>query len=137
MGHIDGPDAMALAFMNSAGVRQMMGYTVPTWYGYGGWGCLDYFVEQPGRYTFVEAFFANQHALIDRLETNFPDLARLDTPRARGRQESSHSRMRPGTRGSPNKMALACCMTAMWWHCTAILRGTRSWHPESSRMSNR
>lgn len=79
MGHIDGPDAMALAFMNSAGVRQMMGYTVPTWYGYAGWGCLDYFVEQPGRYTFVEAFFANQNALIDRLETNFTDIARLDT----------------------------------------------------------
>ncbi|MEN9554643.1 MAG: hypothetical protein RLZZ232_929 [Planctomycetota bacterium] len=80
MGHIDGPDAMALAFMNSAGVRQMMGYTVPTWYGYGGWGCLDYFVEQPGRYTFVEAFFANQHALIDRLEMNFPEISRLNTP---------------------------------------------------------
>lgn len=80
MGHIDGPDAMALAFMNSAGVRQMMGYTVPTWYGYAGWGCLDYFAEQPGRYSFVEAFFANQHALVDRLETNFPDIARLDTP---------------------------------------------------------
>lgn len=79
MGHIDGPDAMALAFMNSAGVRQMMGYTVPTWYGYAGWGCLDYFVEQPGRYTFVEAFFANQNALIDRLETNFTEIARLDT----------------------------------------------------------
>jgi hypothetical protein len=79
MGHIDSPDAMALAFMNSAGVRQMMGYTVPTWYGYAGWGCLDYFVEQPGRYTFVESFFANQYALIDRLETNFTDIARLDT----------------------------------------------------------
>jgi hypothetical protein len=38
---------------------------------------LDYFVEQPGRYTFVEAFFANQHSLIDRLETNFPGNARL------------------------------------------------------------
>ena len=80
MGHIDGPDAMALAFMKSAGVRQMVGYTVPTWYGYSGWGCLDYFVEQPGRYTFAEAFFANQHALIERLETNFPDMAKLDTP---------------------------------------------------------
>ncbi len=80
MGHIDGPDAMALAFMNSAGVRQMIGYTVPTWYGYGGWGCLDYFVEQPGRYTFAEAFFANQHALIERLETNFPEIAKLETP---------------------------------------------------------
>ena len=67
MGHIDGPDAMALAFMKSAGVRQMFGYIVPTWYGYAGWGCLDYFVEQPGRYSLNEAFFANHHALVHRL----------------------------------------------------------------------
>jgi zinc protease len=75
MGHIDGPDAMALAFLKSAGVRQMLGYTLPTWYGYMGWGCLDYFVEQPGRFSFAEAFFANQIALLQRLETYFPDLA--------------------------------------------------------------
>ena len=76
MGHIDGPDAMALAWMKSAGVRQMLGYTKPTWYGYMGWGVLDYFVEQPGRYTLTEAFFANHAALIHRLETAFPDVAR-------------------------------------------------------------
>jgi zinc protease len=75
MGHIDGPDAMALAFMNSAGVKQMMGYTVNTWFGYGGWGCLDYFIEQPGRYTFTEAFHANHHALIHKLTTESPDIA--------------------------------------------------------------
>lgn len=75
MGHIDGPDAMALAFMNSAGVYQMLGYTKVTWYGYAGWGCLDYFVEQPGRYTFAEAFHANHHALIHRLEKNFPGMS--------------------------------------------------------------
>ena len=68
-GHIDGPDALALAFMNAAGVHQMLGYTVPTWFGYAGWGCLDYFVEQPGRYTLAEAFHANAHALIHRIET--------------------------------------------------------------------
>jgi zinc protease len=72
MGHVDGTNAMALAWMNSAGVNQMIGYTVPSWYGYAGWGCLDYFVEQPGRYTFAEAYFANQHALIYRLKTYFP-----------------------------------------------------------------
>lgn len=66
MGHVDSTNAMALAFMNSAGVNQMIGYTVNTWYGYAGWGCLDYFVEQPGRYTFTEAFFANHAALIHR-----------------------------------------------------------------------
>jgi hypothetical protein len=74
MGHVDGPDAMALAWMNSAGVVQMAGYTVPTWFGYMGWGLLDYFVEQPGRYTYAEAFFANQQALIHRLVTEFPAL---------------------------------------------------------------
>ena len=80
MGHIDGPDAMALAWMNSVGVRQMIGYTVVTWYGYGGWGVLDYFVEQPGRYTFTEAFHANHHALIHRLETCFDGAANADFP---------------------------------------------------------
>ncbi len=69
MGHINSREAMALAWMHSAGVMQMIGYTVPTWFGYGGWGCLDYFVEQPGRYTFTEAFFANHHALVHRLTT--------------------------------------------------------------------
>jgi zinc protease len=75
MGHIDGADAMALAFLNSAGVNQMIGYTVPSWYGYAGWGLLDYFVEQPGRFTLAEAFFANEQALVYRLGTHFPELA--------------------------------------------------------------
>lgn len=78
MGHIDGRSAMALAFMKSAGVRQMIGYTVVTWYGYAGWGCLDYFLEQPGRYTFAEAFFANHQALLQRLEAFFPGIARAE-----------------------------------------------------------
>lgn len=67
MGHVKGKDSMAAAFMNSAGVMQMAGYTVETWFGYAGWGMLDYFVEQPGRYTLNEAFIANQNALIHRL----------------------------------------------------------------------
>jgi len=75
MGHINGPDSMALAWMNGAGVHQMIGYTVSTWYGYAGWGCLDYFLEQPGRFTFVESFFANHQALLHRLHTYFPELA--------------------------------------------------------------
>lgn len=77
MGHIDGPYAMALAWLKSAGVRQMIGYTVPTWYGYAGWGCLDYFLEQPGRYSFTEAFHANQHATIHRIESCSPSFSRM------------------------------------------------------------
>ena len=73
MGHLRGQDSMAAAFFKSAGVHQMLGYVEVTWYGYMGWGCLDYFIEQPGRYTFNQAFLANHHALIHRLETCFPD----------------------------------------------------------------
>jgi len=81
MGHVKDRDSMALAWMNSAGMHQVIGYTVNTWYGYAGWGCLDYFVEQPGRYTFAEAFLANHHALIYRLETYFPkQVARAQIP---------------------------------------------------------
>jgi zinc protease len=87
MGHIDQPDCMALAWMNSAGVNQMIGYTVLTWYGYAGWGCLNYFVEQPGRYTFTEAFFANQAALVHRLQTYFGDAASAELD-ANGRAKS-------------------------------------------------
>ncbi len=78
MGHIDGQQAMALAWLNSAGVCQMIGYTEPTWYGYAGWGCLDYFVQQPGRYNAAETFFVNQQALLHRLATYFPDLMTPD-----------------------------------------------------------
>lgn len=66
MGNVPGPDCMALAWMHSAGVRQMVGYVVPTWFGYAGWGMLDYFVEQPGRFTVSQAWLANHHALIWR-----------------------------------------------------------------------
>jgi len=83
IGHIRDRESMALAWMNGAGVCQMVGYTVPTWYGYGGWGMLDYFLEQPGRFTLAEAFFANQQALLHRLGTYFPDAARADPATAR------------------------------------------------------
>lgn len=63
IGHVDKADCMASAYFNSAGVTQMLGYTVPTWFGFAGWGVNEYFLDQPGRYTFTEAFFANQVAL--------------------------------------------------------------------------
>ncbi len=68
IGDIDGKDAMALALIHSANVDQMVGYVVPTWFGYMGWGVQDYYIEQPGRFTLAEAFFANNQALLSLLE---------------------------------------------------------------------
>jgi hypothetical protein len=98
MGHIDGPDCMACAYMNSAGVNQMIGYTITTGYGYAGWGMLDYFVEQPGRFTLAEAFFANQQALLHRLATCFPG-AEAANAQGRGMASSFKASARAGELG--------------------------------------
>jgi len=123
MGHIDGPDAMALAWMNDVSVRQMIGYTVLTWYGYGGWGVLDYFVEQPGRYTLTESFHANHHALIHRLQTCFDELPQAAPA--------------PGVRASvsvpPNERGQSLGLTAfdsrglLWDRDTVAFYGDPAW----------
>ena len=124
MGHIDGPDAMALAWMNDVGVRQMIGYTVLTWYGYGGWGVLDYFVEQPGRYSLTQAFHANHHALVHRLDTFYDGVASTDVV--------------PGgrniTASPPNQLGRSLGLTAfdsrglLWDRDTVAFYGDPAWN---------
>ena len=63
---------MALAWMHSGGAYQMAGYTAVTFFGYGGWGIRDYFIGQADRFTFAEAFTANQLALVHQLQTRYP-----------------------------------------------------------------
>ncbi|MDO4630107.1 MAG: hypothetical protein Q4C70_13080 [Planctomycetia bacterium] len=67
IGHIKTDGCMAPSLVHSAGVNMLVGYVVPTWFGYMGWGVQDYFIEQPGRFTLCEAFFANNQALVHRL----------------------------------------------------------------------
>jgi hypothetical protein len=63
LGHVDGPDAMALAFLNSADVLQMVGYTMATWYGYGGTSCREAsrFIEQALGQQVAEKLTAEFH----------------------------------------------------------------------------
>ncbi len=68
LGHIDKPDCLALSMIRNANVDMLVGYVVPTWFGYMGWGIQDYYIEQPGRFTVAEAFFANNQALLNVLE---------------------------------------------------------------------
>ena len=68
LGHIDKPDCLALSMIRNANVDMLVGYVVPTWFGYMGWGIQDYYIEQPGRFTVAEAFFANNQALLNVLK---------------------------------------------------------------------
>ena len=64
--HINSPGCLALAFMRCFNVRAMLGYTVPTWYGYVGWGAQRYYFCNPGQLTFHQAYTASVHALLLR-----------------------------------------------------------------------
>ncbi len=70
MGHIDKPDCMALAMIRNANVDALVGYVVPSWFGFMGWGVQEYYISQPGRFTVAEAFFANNQAALYLLEKN-------------------------------------------------------------------
>ena len=129
MGHIDGPDAMALAWMNDLGVHQMIGYTVLTWYGYSGWGVLDYFLEQPGRYTLAEAFHANQHALIHRLDTGFDDIVGMDvTP------GGNISASPPNQAGQSLGLTSVDARGLLWDRDTVAFYGDPAWSAQMATM---
>ena len=78
MGYISGKDCMALAWMHSANVVQMVGYIEPTWFGYGGWGVHNYLINNPGSMTFATSFFANQQCLLHLLHSKYS--RHFDTP---------------------------------------------------------
>ncbi len=78
VGLVSGKNCMALAWMKGAGIYQMTGYAVSTWFGYMGWGINDYFLQQCGRFTFSESFFLANQTLIHRLESNFPKTSRAN-----------------------------------------------------------
>ena len=80
MGHIDGPDAMALGWMGSGGVDQFVGYTVVTWYGAMGWGVNSYLFNPPGRYDLAEAFYFSNQCVLHELATRFPKTVGVDLP---------------------------------------------------------
>lgn len=72
--HIDGKDCMATSWIHSGGVYQFYGYTVPTWYGFGGWNVM-WFLAGAGDYlTFAEAVFFTNQVLLMHLEEKVPEV---------------------------------------------------------------
>jgi zinc protease len=80
MGHIFDQRALALAWMRTAGVRQFVGYTTRTWYGYVGWKTWDYWVGSQGALTLAEAFFAAEQACKFELLRRFPGTVNFQPP---------------------------------------------------------
>ncbi len=91
MGNLDKRrDCMALAFMHSAHVRTLIGYTVETWYGRNGWGGLCYWMNNPGRYTLAEAFYLNQQDMVFQLRKMMPELVTRQYPFVEAQSGADH-----------------------------------------------
>jgi zinc protease len=58
---------MVITWLSAGGANQFVGYTVPTWYGKGGWGTLGLWVNSCGQLTLAEAFFLNNQQVVKRL----------------------------------------------------------------------
>ena len=86
MGHIDGDDSMALAWIGSGGVDQFVGYTVVTWYGAMGWGVNGYLFGSPGQFNVAESFYFSNQLLLHDLATKYPKALpiNLDLPEKDG-----------------------------------------------------
>lgn len=68
LGDVDQRDCMALSWMRDGGVRQLMGYTVTTWFGAQGWGTLGLFTDTAGMTTAAEAFHFTNASIVNTLE---------------------------------------------------------------------
>lgn len=71
-------ESMVVSAMSGSGVRQLLGYVVPTWYGKNGWGALGLWQSSRGRLDLSEAFFLNTQQLIERTLREFPGAEGVD-----------------------------------------------------------
>ncbi len=73
-------NSMAAVLIDAYGFNQFVGYTVPTWYGKGGWGTLNLWCNLPGTYSLAEAWFFNNQAITEELARRFPASATRTLP---------------------------------------------------------
>lgn len=76
IGRIDRRDCMATSFMHSAGVAQMLGYSVSSFYGYMGWGVKNLLFT--GAYSLAESYFLCNQMLLKDIENVDPKLLGVD-----------------------------------------------------------
>lgn len=71
------PNSMVVTAISAAGCKSVVGYTVPSWYGKGGWGTLSTFTGTHDDMTLAEAFFLNNQAILDETITTYPALMQV------------------------------------------------------------
>lgn len=68
------PNSMVITALSAYGCNQVVGYTVPTWYGKGGWGALSLFFSNHDASSFAEAWYLNNQFVLHETQKRFPKL---------------------------------------------------------------
>lgn len=73
----ESPNTMVITALSAYGCNQVIGYTVPTWYGKGGWGTLDLFFNNHEGTTFAKSWYLNNQFILHETNKRFPDLMKV------------------------------------------------------------
>ncbi len=70
--------SMAITALSAYTCNQVVGYTVPSWYGAGGWGTLGSFVDMADHTTLAEAWFLNNQFILHNTQKISPALLKIN-----------------------------------------------------------
>ncbi len=68
------PRSMVVTAMSAYNCKQVVGYTVPSWYGKGGWGTLSMFCENMQDGSLAEAWYLNNQFILNETQKLHPEL---------------------------------------------------------------
>ncbi len=71
-------NSMAVTALSGYGCNQLVGYTVPSWYGKGGWGTLSLIFNNHDKSTFAESWYLNNQFILDETQRKFPALMNVN-----------------------------------------------------------
>lgn len=70
-------NSMAVTALSAYGFNQLVGYTVPSWYGKGGWGTLSLFFGNHDASSLAESWYLNNQFILDETVQRFPNLMKV------------------------------------------------------------
>ncbi len=71
-------DSMAVTSLSNYTCNQVLGYTVPSWYGDGGWGALSFFFGNAEGTSLAQAWYLNNQYLLDKTMKIDPKLLNVE-----------------------------------------------------------
>ena len=121
-------NSMAVTALSRYGFNQLVGYTVPSWYGKGGWGTLGLLFSNHDASSLAEAWYLNNQFILDETMTRFPKLmdVHFNSPDINGiKDDPDFARGMNSAVYGMGKDQLGLSTTGIPWPFTETLPGRR------------